>query len=308
VSANITGAIALGDRSPDRLADWLEKEAIQNGYAAVDDLVQAVRIEDAAEDIQRETGEWDRGSEAARGLADAAWISIQKRRRWIPESSGGYPFTLDGTCLRAVKGAESSAYGFLLGLNYVPYEPGTKGQRMAKVFEHLCCYAAERYLGEGAASHAFGWPRTDKVPGFIASINKLCASMGEGTGFSNKIKPKQVKDDGLDVVAWKAFPGDNRIGKMVLFGQCATGRRWDNKVSDLNADAFMRCWFTDTPSVLNLFFVPEIVSDEDQWKQNTYNAGIIFDRCRIAAMAGLNAGGLNKQWEKWSSKYLRIAA
>jgi hypothetical protein len=286
----------------------MEKEAIQRGSVAIADLVQAIRIEDGAEEVVREPGEWDRGSEVGHVLAEAAWMSIQQRRRWIPASSSdGYPFTIDSRRLRAEPDAEISSYGFLLGLNYVQYEPGSKSQRMAKVFEHLCCYAAERYLGDGAASHAFGWPRTEKTSDFIASVNTLCKSMGEGGGFSNKLKPKQVKDDGLDVVAWKCFP-DDRMGKAILFGQCATGRRWDQKLADLNADAFMRSWFTDSPKVLSLFFVPEIVSDEDDWKRTTYNTGIVFDRCRIAALAGKSAGGLHKQWEEWSRAYLRNAS
>ena len=94
---------------------------------------------------------------------------------------------------------------------------------------------------------------------------------------------RSSKDDGLDVVAWREFP-DRNASKLILFGQCAAGRRWKNKTHDLQPSGWCKRNFAGPVAVdpVPAFFVPFALS-----AKNANLAGvnqILLDRCRISAL------------------------
>jgi hypothetical protein len=107
-------------------------------------------------------------------------------------------------------------------------------------------------------------------------------------------------DYGLDLVAWRDWP-DGLSGKIILFGACASGQDWEDKTDDLNLEDFFKLRMMDYPEspVMPAFFVPHRVPPS-RWRETTVEAGIIFDRCRIASLAPkLPSGGAHGDGCAW---------
>jgi hypothetical protein len=197
------------------------------------------------------------------------------------------------------------SYVFCLCVSTFKWE-NKKGAKAfpARMFEHLSSFAAKNFLqGE---SIRFAAPRDGGFPSeFRVAIDELCRRVGEGAGMKAK-KLKAGQDDTLDVVAWRDFP-DKRPGKLLLFGQCASGRNWKSKISDLQPRDFCDIWMEQTPpsNLLKALFIPHQV-DLDEWWQRSVKAKMIFDRCRIAYWAH-GRGGIPNQTEyvAWSRSKLQ---
>ena len=131
--------------------------------------------------------------------------------------------------------------------------------------------------------------------------------MGEGEKSRHRNRINRAKDDGLDVVAWHSFP-DGRPGKVILFGQCATGKNWDEKLRDLRADEWIDEWFTDVLPVkpLGLFFVPFRLGPDD-WSSHSRKAGVIMDRCRIAHCLPQPPSTLASRVQRWIAHHVLAA-
>jgi len=89
----------------------------------------------------------------------------------------------------------------------------------------------------------------------------------------------------VDVIGWRDFP-DRLAGKLVLFGQCASGGNWVGKRTELNPQAFMDAWLehrlVSTP--IKALFVPHRIS-LGKWEETSRKAGVTFDRCRLSYWA-----------------------
>jgi len=112
------------------------------------------------------------------------------------------------------------------------------------------------------------------------------------------------KDAKLDLTVWRPF-SDNRPGKLMGFGQCATGNDWADKLTQLQPEAFCAMWMLDTPAVtpVRLFFVPFRI-EQKQWLDTTQQGGIIFDRCRIAVHACGIGKDLVRKCSDWTTHVL----
>ena len=92
-------------------------------------------------------------------------------------------------------------------------------------------------------------------------------------------------DRALDVVAWRDF-NDQSPGKLLLFGQCASGNDWDKagKLAELNPQEFFEEFMMSVPAspFVKAYFIPHRV-ERRYWTYYTRHSGMIFDRCRIAS-------------------------
>ncbi len=218
--------------------------------------------------------------EAAAGIR----TEIEYRSR---QARGEYPFRLQGSSLN-LRGRSSalgaSTYEFCLMLSAISWEDKrVRGYFPERMFEEVSCQAAETYLG--GKSLRFGWPR--KGSGIQANFGKavatLCRRIGEGDGYRDCNATGYEKDEGLDVVAWG--PIDDRPGKLVIFGACATGRNWESKLNELQPRYFCDTYIEGpiTPDPARAFFTPQVVPLQ-RWRRYTANAGILFDRCRLSRL------------------------
>ena len=126
--------------------------------------------------------------------------------------------------------------------------------------------------------------------------------MGEGRGPRPSETLRDQMDAKLDVVAWKDF-ADGRPGKLILFGQCATGDDWRDKIGELPATAkWCDSWLVRVPVVdpLRVFFVPHRIPAK-RWDHANRYGGVFFDRCRIAQLSGGLAADALAECRAWSA-------
>lgn len=147
------------------------------------------------------------------------------------------------------------------------------------LFEELSAIIAQSYWGDRAESYVFGTAIKGK---FSEKVDELCFRMGEGDGFQNRNpSPPKAKDDNLDVAVWKSFQ-DEKVSKLIGFGQCKTGTSWSNHTTDLQPSDFCGKWMKNRPAVnpVCLFFISDSLPS-NEWFTKAVDAGIVFDRYRI---------------------------
>jgi hypothetical protein len=277
----VTATLALQRTDSVGLADWLELWA----------LLQADQNSSAGD---LETALSREGSAASDALpAEAQRIEVlvrdvfsELRDREIA-AGDGYPFVVDRGVLRLKSDAWSScsAYLFCLclssrrGLNH----PAGRA-RPERAFEALCTEVARRFVGGQAVR--FGAPRVagEIDRGFARAVDALLKThIREGFGFKALLGSiSWQKDGGLDIVAWRD-ESDGRAGKLLLFGACASGHDWQDKLTDLRPEEWKSRWILGplVSQILKVFFVPHRVSPE-KWDDVSITAGMVFDRCRVA--------------------------
>lgn len=299
-------------------ADWLELAALASPRrtGSAEDLIGAMRasgvadalVDDALEDDEPDIDAvTDRGSERTQALAESALALAEERSRSVRRPQR-YPFDARGRSLIARHGAASSTYTYLLLLSHYGESSGPPGEKGAELFEAVSAVAACNYLGgdaTGAVAYRFGSPRRTTVTGFADALDDMCIKMSEGGGANrSRLTISQQMDAKLDLAVWVPMP-DQRYGKITGLGQCATGRNWTDKVSELQADAWCRKWLLQQPPVVptRMFFLPHRVSNTD-WTDRAYDAGVMFDRCRLTAYAARLPADLRHRVWRWNAHVL----
>ncbi len=274
-------------------ADLLEWAcaAASNGYIAWADVIRQLRLtmsEDEAVATYPEPGE---------GVPEEGWRDIEPFERrldeWVevlshrdqacgPDDSYPFEITQDGLQLRD---EPSAAYLFQLLVSLGITDDHDDGTPVYKLFEELSAAAAGRYLGDGKSTAVFGWPRQDLPAGFRDAVTHLVDLLREGEACKNRKNLNQSNDDGLDVLAWRDFP-DRRPSKLILFGQCAVGRRWKEKAHELRPKSWCKRNIAGTIAVdpIPAFFVPRALSEDDA--DDARVDQLLLDRCRISSLCG----------------------
>lgn len=266
-----------------RLADWLELRALTSDdrSASLGELETALS---RGSILEPRAPHPPYAYQAVEELGLQVFAELEQRAM---AAEGGYPFeiVLPRVNARPDWRKSRSSYIYCLCLSYFGSDQGTPSiKEQRKIFEYLSVDAAKRFLGgEGVR---FAAPRNPaSVPkSFADAVENLCRKLLlEGDGF-RKSPTLSGKDRALDVVAWRhAF--DKLPGKLVLFGNCASGGNWESKLSELDPRCFCEDWMVEVPAsqILKALFIPHRLDPRD-WKSHTRRAGIVFDRCRIAAV------------------------
>ncbi len=277
---------AVGD-SPEAHADWVELQALLKfeRRASWSDHRCDLKKGGSVDSTESEYPESEQLEQVLEDVAD----EIEGRER---DCGGNYPFCVEEGGLSYL--GWSMAYEFMLLLSYFGHRAGPAETYPERIFEDLCCHALHAYLGSPGASkltsYVFGSPRSNSFDssfrtlpsGFEDAVDELCRKLGEGAGCRSQPKVEHQKDAKLDLISWRGFP-DCREGQIIVFGQCATGRDWTQKVSELIPDAWCKQWMRDCPAVspAGAYFVPHRMRRED-WLWASRRGGIVFDRCRIS--------------------------
>ncbi len=282
----MTRLVPVASDPVERLADWLETQALtlQDRVASLESLVSVIRRSgsvDAFDDDDAERPQ-DQGSEVSQQIASDALSETEARAK---ACGGRYPFEIEQGLLRLKDKREGDPYIFLLLLSLSRPTAGHNGT--AVLFEHVCTHAARQYLGgvaKGAEAIRFGSPRKAPKNQFGAALDDLCCRYWRAAAGSRpKGRATRV------TTGWTLLPGSTfrtaKPGKLMAFGQCAAGEvTWGEKLNELDGSKFARKWFREALVVdpIRLFFVPRCVP-VDLWRNTGIDAGIVFDRCRIAA-------------------------
>lgn len=294
-------------------ADWLELRALtlDDLNASHSDLVAELRRTGSVEAVEpdalhEEDEQLDEGSEVSQAIADAVFAELEDRAASAP---GGYPFAVDADTVAASDQAATSLYSFLLCLSALGGDD-LAGITPRRLFEDVSGAVIRAYFGSDDVTslYHFGFPRRIGPAGFSAALDELCGTIREGVCTRTGVKvAADQKDATLDVVVWKQFP-DNRAGSLMGFAQCATGGNWRTKTTEMQPRVFSEMW-TERPLVsqpTRLFLVPHRV-DMDYWELTSRQAGIVFDRCRIAWLGQHVPANLLADCGTWTSAALAQA-
>ena len=237
--------------------------------------------------------------------ASAESVFYELNDRFYSCGEKNYPFNITKGSVTTKNEIYNSPYLFMLLLTKYGHDAGPSNIDGSKLFEELCATALKNYLNnETSRSLVFGFPRRLTADGFKPALDRVSLDLGEGDGSTSRPTSNDQKDAKLDIVAWKPFL-DDRKGKLIIFGQCATGDNWKEKRSELIAPSdWCRLWLRDTPAVLPIksFFVPHRIGEKD-WFESCVYAGILFDRCRISNYAIGLESRLVRDINRWS-KYI----
>ena len=319
---------------PTEHADWLEFAALQapSSEASAQDLVTAIRrigssdaipgpaeLEDEPDDADQPQ-DWSDGDsdvevpplddavekegEELERIADDAIEQLEQREQYLDDQ---YPFTIDGI-LKAKPGASETAYAFLATVTSFNWTNEHSPENAASLFEYLSATALVRYLGgrHTVCSYDFGFPRRNSPPAFYDAVQELCEHMGEGLGCkAARSETADVKDDKLDLVAWIPFR-DCRPNQFSVFGQCATGANWRDKINELQPIDFCKRWLIEQPAMNPslAFFVPRHIK-EDHWPIATNgDRRLVFDRLRITHLLRDLDEDLARRCAAWTASVL----
>ena len=278
------------EESADRLE--LKCAAESAGYLAWADVIGELRLsvsEDEAVSIYGSAEGNGTEIEIFETILDK-WVEVLSHRARACGPAGAYPFDINRHGLELREGP-SPAYLFQLMVSLGRSHAHHDGTTVYTLFEELSAAAAARYLGDSKTAVVFGWPRRKLPKSFRDAVVALADLLREGKGCEERAGLNRLKDDKLDVVAWREFP-DRKPSKLILFGQCAVGRHWKNKIGELRPRKWCKVNFAGKIAVdpIPAFFVPRALSDQD-----AYDAGqdqILLDRCRISALC---SEGLDEQ-------------
>ncbi len=283
-----------------KLADWLELTAllVADKQSSAGDLSAALRMASIFTD---ETT-----------LENKVLEVFHELERRAQAAGNAYPFLIEGNLVTTHRRRKKCRpYVFCLCLSYFGFsDKKSRKHYPERLFEDLSCDAVTYYLN--GRSIRFGWPRRRPFPAqFTSAVDCLCKfHVREGEGFRLQADVNDIKDDRVDIVAWKEFP-DNHTGKLLLFGACAAGEHWEEKRLELRPDEFCKNWMVNSPPspLIKAFFVPHRVQQTD-WDRYTREGGIIFDRCRISFWAtGKKSLAFDDQGaDKWIESALQAVA
>ncbi len=252
------------------LADWLELSAMEadDGNASAGDLTSALQMASTSGSQEQVVLEAMRELEYRQGATLEAYPFEVIHSSVLQYSTDWH------TCV---------PYVFCLCLSYFArMQESGRALIARKLFEDLSAVAAEQYIH--GSSMSFGRDCERGSSPFQTAVDALCIALREGSGY-RVISGKKPKDDKVDIVAWKPFC-DGWPSQLVLFGQCATGANWADKVSEMQPEVFWKLWIADgnVSTLLRSFFMPHRISLRD-WVYHASYSGILFDRCRIAFWA-----------------------
>lgn len=286
-----------------KFADWAELSALlePDGRIGFSTLVSAV-------DLEVEEQESDIADEDARqeSLVNSVQVVIAERRKFI---GADYPFRIDddGEWIELVAPVSSvgAIYLFCLFLSHaqdrtiIPeVHAPTIDNSVRDLFQVCATIAAAGYV-EGVAT-SFGWPRPDSEK-FLDALKRIYGMFGDGKPHAAAPAgaPDQVKDDGIDVIAWRPSP-DGLPGTHYLLGQVASGKNWQGKSVVSYIDMFHKFWFStqpaspDTPAMFMPFCLePKAAEDPNEAQENAVNNmqrftnqfGVLFYRYRLPHFA-----------------------
>jgi hypothetical protein len=292
----------IGD-PPEIKADWLEWSALTASRFFVSwtsfhgDLAKAGSDDALDEPLEQEEDDF------LEDVINEVDSEVRLRRDACGGNTGCYPYETTHEGIAYSGNGKDLTYRFLLLLSLFGKDAGPHGSHPERLFEELSSIALHEYLGGGNAAGldrlVFGFPRRVLPKHFPKALNDLCSRLGQGIGASGHKPEDDQKDAKLDLVAWRSFP-DGRRGKLIGFGQCATGDDWTEKAFELQPKKWCQLWMRD-PTCIDPFsslFIPHRPGEE-KWLTAAHYAGVLFDRCRIAWLIPSPEGELARDIRYW---------
>lgn len=275
-------------------ADQAEISAIRHGSCTFDAGLDDDRIADAMDDFETSdpkiVQKWASEDMKFDSATSKIALEIGRRKSLL---GGCYPFDVAGGNTIRYSPSKTLVYEFCLAISGAPSLSSGKFAKLPVEFEQLVCDALVCFLGPGAKVLRTGWPpsrcggRSIHFKNIVAKLNKRTGEWQWNPEPGMPDNPTTVKDQGLDVVAWKEI-ADKRGGKLFLLCQCACGDNFNTKFYDLDAQ-FNKLgrWVRPISWVLptRVFSTPRHIPNNSEFNQVNKDAGLALDRVRLTLLA-----------------------
>lgn len=262
------------DGNANQLCDWLELAVLASTFGRTSVHEVNVELEIAGDDFEAEDiAEED---EVRERRVTQVVNAISER---MSAMGASYPFerTGDSFGLRSPITEGGAVYLFCLIVSNGakdghlhdegPWKPDLSDAR--RLFQACATVCASGFVAGPA--YSVGWPRSDAST-FMGKLSQVYSHFRDGRPHPSipSWGPTEVKDDEIDVIAWK-HEEDGRPGTMYLLAQAASGANWRDKSLKNAIDTFHATWFFQQPAshpmpgLIMPFFLssPADASDED---------------------------------------------
>ena len=236
--------------SSNAIADWVE-------------LYICINQEEVSKAMLSSYIEESSGFEPREEDVDGIWVELGFRELLYGEDP---PFTVESQVVRCNFCWENHPE-YITCLIFSVFGNPTNTTRSANLFEKISSKAAKNYLG--GESLIYGTQSN-------MNVEELARCLNERFGYE---PPSSRKDRNLDVVVWKPF-GDNRKSQMIVLMQCAAGKNWKSKLTELSIRAWSR-YINFACEPIRAFSVPIAISDNEVLEEISLDGGLIIDRPRI---------------------------
>ena len=276
----------------DRVADWIELLLTIDGESVSRSKLSSI-IEQSA------------GSEPGEAFLSDVWRFLQRREGLYAVKY----FEVRGDVVHAKEPRPANLLEYQLCLLFSLYGANSEHGSNPKLFERMSAEAICSYLG--GSVFVFGWPALPDVQTAISDrVRQVAELMNErfvedpGT---------QYKDRGVDVIVWKNFvkPTDDahRPGRLIVLSQCAAGRGWRMKTSELPYKSWTQYIHWATEPMMG--FAVTCVIDDRVWHDVAREVdGIVFDRVRLlnSLPNGINDTGLRDELASYVQEQINEAS
>jgi hypothetical protein len=303
------------------IADWLELEVLctSSGSASV----HAINADPILDPDTQPTAIDEDGQREEERLS-RLFTEIEQRQEALGDS---YPFAFSDTgamleqkrtgvganvylfCLLASHGRADGLLhnADILLMNEVPDLMQACATWSAAGFEAGPAYA----LGLDPSSNAF-----------LPRLGEIFRAFGDGTPITAipKGAPDHVKDDGIDVIAWRHMP-DKVPPATFMMAQVASGQNWRSKAVGTVMHRFLNTWFSPAPArtpkgalMMPYCIDSECEEDEDaeqealamQWRRLVSQFGELFYRYKLPRYAAqgveLHKAGVHVDMVGWMNR------
>ena len=208
---------------------------------------------------------------------------LEYRARVVADS---YPFALDDSNVLSVKSELQESqrlYVYLLMASSLRHFEKSERTRISSSFEAIGAEALRQYMGGNATVHIFGTSSRDHYSGKkYCKITKLAEDICEKVLIpEDRFDQRDSGDAGLDIVGWLPTH-DNNPGRLLIFGQCACGDRWDEKQCSSDYKKWNKLISLSIEPV-NSIFIPYCFRDASgAWfHPDKIHMSLMIDRIRI---------------------------
>jgi hypothetical protein len=291
------------DGTSNELCDWMELAALasSDGRVLLGEVNLGLEMEEDFEDEDLAQEDQTREQRVQMVLA-----AMDERRKAM---STAYPFECSESSSHVVlkPGISNggSVYLFCLivsnaarnGLlhGHGDWEPDLEKAR--GLFQACATVCSSGYV-RGPA-YSVGWPRPDSSS-FVGKLKQVYERFNDGKPHPTvpQWAPKRVKDDEIDVIAFK-HERDGQGGTLYLLAQAASGKDWAEKSVKTAVETYHKTWFHQIPAsppipaIAMPFWMPSQADNFDfdheeqeviagkYWRTST-EMGVVLYRSRIA--------------------------
>lgn len=284
-------------------ADQLELAAVRSGSQVFEEGIADERIAGSLEDLEDHADHpgitrfqrYDLGTEAGAGRV----VEEVERRKRIMQNA--YPFEVGRNSV-TYRPSASGFYEFCLAAACSPSITQGEFVNFPRKFERAVSTLIQMFFGDGSQAMHLGAPRDSGVgTTFKKGMATLHTQSGEWIWRPEEglpANPTMNGDEGVDFVVWHPML-DSREGALFLLAQCACGGDWLEKWNDLKLEKLQK-WFSPMTRVppVRAFATPHHVVD-GLLHEALREAGLVFDRARLALIAEKNAH--HSAWTTWKT-------